>query len=162
MAIALAFVLWIFVPTTSLPLKVVAPIGVLGLIVVATLINAVLEVMYSNRLPKVVLGRRPTKEFADSQVLCLLAGSELFSHDTLVSFYYQGEDNFELLIGLGKVVIIQEDKRIQVLMMMRMEEHKEIVEKVAANDSSVLKRLRVKPGVPEVYIKSMELPGTEV
>ena len=108
--------------------------------------------MSEHILPRIVLGKKPSVQIQGAKVLCLLESSELFSYDALVSFYYIDDENFEQLIGIGAVVNIQEDRKIQVAMFYSLEGHQEKAEKIAQNDAGILKKTRVKPNVPKTYL----------
>jgi hypothetical protein len=85
--------------------------------------------------------------------LCLLEASELFSHDTVASFYYLEEGGFETLIGIGIVINVQDDRRIQVQMTRAAEGSEQIVARLAANDNSALGKVRIKPTVPRSFLE---------
>ena len=68
----------------------------------------------SGRLPRVIYSCKGTGAFEDHPVVCLLEQSELFSHGMAASFYFKGAGGFEVLIGTGRVLNVQEDRRIQV------------------------------------------------
>ena len=81
------------------------------------------------------------------EFLYLLEPSDLFSHGIMVSFYYN-DNNFEQLIGIGRVVHIQEDKKIQVAMVTAREDSGAIIQRLSNNDAEALKKTRIKPTVP--------------
>ena len=84
-------------------------------------------------------------------MIFLLESSELFSYDTIVSFYYL-EDEFEQLIAIGRVSNIQQDSKIQVEVIYLISDCKEILDRLANNDSTALEKTRVKPNIPKAYI----------
>lgn len=157
-AVALAVILWLFAPNTKIPLAISLPIGILCVMLIIILGHAAYEAlnMSSRILPKVLFGKRISTQSQRERVLCLLEPSDLFSHDAIVSFYYIDDENFELLIGLGNVVNIQEDSKIQVALTDTVNGHEEIVTKIAQNDSGVLKKIKVKPNVPRTYLETLQ------
>lgn len=98
-------------------------------------------------LPKVLLGN-----ITKQQTICLLSPSTLFSHDTLVSLYtYQ--NGFEELIAIGKVLVIQDNKNIQIVIQKKITEKQEIIDGIINNNPIILKTILVKPNVPQSYIQ---------
>ena len=154
-AILLTIVLWILSPAEKISMKLALPVGAVFLILIMTLGNAAYESfrLSKHTLPRVLHGRKPSaRDQQREKVICLLEPSELFSYDALVSFYHIGEENFEQLIGLGNVLNIQEDGRIQVVMIHALDGYDETVQKLAQNDAELLKKIRIKPYFPKAYL----------
>lgn len=108
-------------------------------------------------LPRVLFSRGLSQT---EEVLCVLEPSELFSYDTLVSFYYKKDQVFEQLIGCGIVINIQEDKKVQVILQWPLEGYQDIVEGLSNNDASILAKMIVKPHVPKHFLEKLrELGG---
>jgi len=149
-SIVLAFLLWHSSPSKNIPLGLVLPIGVLCVILILILGFAAHEAFKMSKrvLPRVLLGRKSPPANQKASILCLLEPSELFSYDALVSFYYIHE-GFEELIGIGRVLNIQEDGRIQVIMTHSRDAHEETVKKLGENNVDVLKKTIVKPSAPQ-------------
>ena len=157
LAIVVAILFWALSPETEIALKWVLPV-VLVLAISTTIFatSTVLSIRRSKRiLPKVLLAMKPPAAMEDAQVLCLLEPSELFSHDSLISFYYLGEDSFEQLMGVGVVLNVQEDKKIQALMTATTDGQKERVGRLTQNDAQLLRRVLVKPTVPKSGMDSL-------
>ncbi len=152
-------ILWIFSPKINIPLGLALPIGLLFILLTLTFFSAAYESFKMSKrvLPRVVATRKIDKQGNELKVLCILEPSELFSYDSLVSFYYI-EEGFEQLIGIGHVFNIQEDGKIQVMITKLVEEHIEIIKKLAQNDAIALRKIVVKPNVPRRYIDMM-YPG---
>lgn len=74
----------------------------------------------------------------------------------MVSFYYD-DGNFETLIGLGIVEHIREDKRVQVRIIAPATGYEEIMERLKRSESEVIKKVTVKPQVPESYLRLSEI-----
>lgn len=108
-------------------------------------------------LPRVrealLLGDDPAVPAA-SPVTLLLDASDLFGSDLLVAVYYNepldvGEaDSFEWLIGVGRVSNIQQDRRIQVLVLLELPAYGETWLRVRRREAATLARIVVKPSVP--------------
>ncbi len=145
--ILIALLFWFFLPNINISLGLALPVLIFLIVVVVTLFNAAYESFKMSKriLPRILMGKKQ-----GARVLCLLEPSELFSYDTLVSFYYI-EDSFEQLIGIGTVTNIQEDGKIQVTMAILLEGYKEVVKKLEQNESTVLNKIKVKPNIPSAY-----------
>jgi hypothetical protein len=107
-------------------------------------------------LPKILVVQQENIGEEEPSFLCLLEPSELFSHGIMVSFYHD-DGNFETLIGLGIVQHIREDKRIQVKIITAATGYEEIMERLKGSESEVIKKITVKPNVPESYLRLSEL-----
>ncbi len=151
--VVLGVLLWRFSRDGSIRLAVALPVGVLFMILLLTLCDAVYQMykMSQRVLPRVLFGRKAAGQMEGEKVLCLLEPSELFSHGALVSFYHVGHENFEELIGIGTVVNVQEDRKIQVAMTWCVDGHEGTAERLARNDKEVLEKIMVKPSVPSAY-----------
>lgn len=132
----------------SIPLKWIILMACIVAIAGATLLDFAIRARHSakQRLPSViaVLSRSRSE---GSPVLLLLEASDLFGHGALVSIY-QFEDPFEVLIGIGYVYHVQENKKLQILVTEFIPERKEVWERIAENDTPTRNSLKVKPSVP--------------
>ena len=155
--LVLAFILWLFPPNISVPLVFVIPIVLAFVVLTITLGSTAHEIFLKNKygLPNVIFGKKPFIKTEGQYALCLLEPSELFSYGASVSFYYIDEEGFELLIGIGKVVNIQEDGKIQVVMLKQIQGQEEIVDGLAQNNAQILKKTKVKPIIPSAYLSEM-------
>lgn len=134
---------WIFKPETTLPLIVVLPICAIACLAILTLIGAVFQsLILKNRLPAV---RYVRKAVSGHDLVLLLDPSELFSQNAVVSFYHLGDAGFEQFIGIGSVLNIQEDQRIQVAMSQTVDGYDDVLEGLQQNRSTMLEKIRVKP-----------------
>ena len=102
----------------------------------------------SHRVPRVTYSRKGTGAFEEYVVVCLLEKSPLFGHGMAVSFYFKDSVEFEILIGVGMVINVQDDRRIQVGLQKVAKGQEGAVRKLRSNDSDALQRLLVKPNVP--------------
>lgn len=127
----------------------------LVLILIITFLAAAYKAFYISKhiLPKVIYSKKVNPTDGSFKVLCLLEPSELFSNNTLVSFYYVREGNFEEFVGFGNVINVQEDKRIQVSMDQYLDVQEDIVNKLAENNALTLENIKVKPNIPKAQIE---------
>lgn len=158
-AIVLPFLLWFWGPNIAVSLRWVLPIGVLLFAVIVTMADAAYQSFTQTKrlLPRVIQGRHPYPGLEDVKALCLLEPSDLFSHDTLVSLYFVGDEGFEALMGIGRVVNIQEDGKIQVALLHVATGLEAEVQQLSQNDAAVLGRIRVKPNIPWAPLQVEEL-----
>ena len=156
LSVPLALLLWIFSPTTQVPLGMVIVASTLGAAVLLTLAHMAYSAIQelSGRLPRVIYSQKGTGAFENHPVVCLLEQSELFSHGVAVSFYFKGAGEFEVLIGIGLVLNIQDDRRIQVGLNQVATGQQDTVTKLQENNSDTLQRLLVKPNVPALVMNS--------
>lgn len=160
--LGLEFMLWKVAPDDSISLMVAMPMAVFCLMVMLTLASAAYESYTISRrtlLPRILLGREVSAQTEGANALCLLEPSELFSHGMIVSFYFIDSEGFEQLIGIGTVVNIQQDGKIQTRLSQAMAGHEDTVRKLAQNDAQVLKQTRVRPSVPEMLWDATVLGG---
>ena len=152
-AISLAFIFWYFAPQKSISLSLALPIFIVLIFLIMTLINAAYISFQLSKpgIPKVILGKKPSSTIGKAKAICMLESSELFSYDSLVSFYYIENGNFEQLIGSGNVTNIQDDGKIQVVLEHVIEGQEDIVEKLTNNDKSLLSKTIVKPNLPRIF-----------
>jgi hypothetical protein len=154
LALILTVVFWFYPPATQLPLGPVVIVFICSFIILA--VFADLAYRASTRLirplPKVVHGRGP---IGNEILLCLLEPSELFSYNLAVSFYFIDNSGFERLIGIGGVLNIQEDRRIQVALTDAAAGQDEVLDLLRQNDANVLSRMRIKPSIPHEYFRQV-------
>ncbi len=164
---------------TNIPLDLAIIIIFFILLLIATLFNAVsktlneykkakktlerleitnneLEVKVNKRLiPKILYAKRKQSGI---EIEFLLENSKLFSNDIFISFYYTDEDEFELLIGTGVVLTVQENDKIYALMDKPVSAHQDILDKLAGNDAKILKKTVVKPVITKWMIQNFYTP----
>jgi len=135
--------------STSTKVLVITILVLVVLLVVA--INAAYSLFLrrSRVLPKII-AVRPNTSVSNADFVCVLEPSEWFSQGILVSFYdYDGK--YEQLIGIGRVLIVQDDGKIQVGMSVNIEGHEGIIERLSRSDMEAVERIKVKPHVPSDY-----------
>ena len=78
----------------------------------------------------------------------------------MVSFYHD-DGNFETLIGVGIVEHVREDKRIQVKIVAPATGYEQVMD-LKASQSEVIKKVSVKPHIPQSYLALSEwMPSRE-
>lgn len=150
---AISVIGFFVVPSSqSVPLNIVVVFAILGLVIFGILIRATYDAHTDStvRLPRVRTVIEPPASYKDASALLLLDPSELLSHDSIVSLYYL-DGGIERLSGIGKVVNIQNDKKIQVVLI-KDAEFSEKVEALKANKPEDLSKLIVKPSVTSIYL----------
>ena len=157
-SIGLSVALFIWGPDTKLSLKIIIPLGVLTLLIIAVLVDFGFH-CYSrmtNIIPDVKQGLDPPQLYPQAVAMILLSKSDLFATESIVSVYYRDE-SYEPLIGSGFVFTVQENGLIQIVVVRCMDErYSEVWEKVRSNNSSILEKLIVKPIVPKTLLMSGE------
>jgi hypothetical protein len=101
-------------------------------------------------LPKVKTVIDPPASYKDACALLLLEPTELLSHDSIISLFYI-DGGIERLTGIGKVVNIQNDKKVQVIIF-KDSEHDDKVKALKSNQPEDLENLIVKPSIPSFYL----------
>jgi hypothetical protein len=128
-------------------LSIIASISLLLIIVLTTFIVKLLECI-EPPFPKII-----TVKPLNGSILILLGQSNIFSHGSLVSIYCIN-DGYEQLIGLGEVINIQDDKRVQILLTQRVSPDEDIYKKLLENNATVFEKILIKPYVQNNMIKS--------
>ena len=147
--IVTGILLWQMSPTATVRLMFVVPAAIVVTMIIAVLAGAVHEV-WSNRrpaIPRVLYATQPKGE-TESQLICLLEPSDWFSYGLGVAFYYVNDDGFELLVGIGRVINVQDDGRIQVVVTRTIGGNDGVVAEIASGNKGKLERVRVKPSIP--------------
>lgn len=132
-------------------LAVAGAIGILtvALVLLFTLYNAAHEMYEANAspLPRVIHGMEPFAGM-DVVLVCVLEPSQLFSPDILVALYKMNRQDIEEPIGVGTVVNVQDDGKIQVAMTQVFWGHTNYADRLKRNEAAALESTRVKPNVP--------------
>lgn len=154
--VVLAIIGFFVVPNTStLALKWVLVVFVLFCLLLTMMSRAAWEAYNSQTLfsPKVLIVMSAPKAYKPAFALFLVEPAPLFSHDTVVSIYYLQED-VEKLVAIGKVINIQYDQKIQIIV-----QDYDIGDKaqgIENNSVHELSRLIVKPSLPNVLLEAID------
>lgn len=141
---------------TQIPLDLFIIVILILLLIIATVINAIGKLLAENTelkqriaqplIPKIIFARKYQISDVDG-ILCLLERSPLFSIGIFVSCYYKDEGGIELLIGTGKVINVQGEGKIQAFIDRPVLGHENILDKLANNDSQIIKGIVIKPTI---------------
>ena len=149
-----AFVSWILKPEQRIPLSVCVPF--LGFMVFLLLVFIKFSTnLYDTRKQKctVLCIREPYKNVKlEGSVMALTTYADYFTENGLVTIFYL-EDDFERKIGIGRIVNIQENKKVQILIYNIDPEFSR--EKLLNNSKEFLERLLVKPIVKLDYLEEI-------
>ncbi|MFD1133203.1 MULTISPECIES: hypothetical protein [Psychrobacter] len=96
--------------------------------------------------PKVINARKPPKYYGEAIALFVTEPTEILSNDSIVSIYILANE-FEELIAIGKVINVQDDKKVQVLIVYDHDLSK-YKEGIMNNHHDFLEKLVIKPTVP--------------
>lgn len=143
---------WFFKPPPPVPFPLVLGGALVALLACLTLFHASYTAfqLMKHPLPTIRAARKPSFQQAGIEAICFLEPSDLFSHDSLVSFYVLEDSQFEVLIGVGHVLTLQENGLIQVALSWFVPGYETLLEQLWNNDNTLLKRLIVKPTVPRI------------
>jgi hypothetical protein len=138
--------------------NIIAIIIIICLIACLTFLRAAFVVYKDNKylldkgtaLPKIIEGRLSYRKREKPRALCILEPSEFFSFGFFCSIYYY-HDNFEQPIGFGEVILIQDDKLIQVEITKVIDGNEDKINWIIQNNHKCLGRFRIKPSIPKGY-----------
>ncbi|MDO8908258.1 MAG: hypothetical protein Q7W55_07135 [Pseudohongiella sp.] len=100
---------------------------------------------------KVKFAKEPPSAFTGAHALLLLEPTPNLAHEALVSIYYL-ENEIEKLAGLGKVINVQNDGKVQVLVIADYE-FGEKLEPIKQNSVDELKKLILKTSIPSFILE---------
>lgn len=146
--LALSFIP-IFFDSIPFALKLILPIAIIFLVIFATFVEGFRYLYHekSHLLPAVIRGLPASGLYAKASAILLLSSSPFFAYDTYVSIYIH-DDEYEKMIGWGKVINIQENQKLQVAVYASSDDGPDLWNGITGNNSTVIKRLIVKPSIP--------------
>jgi hypothetical protein len=147
-------VVWWLSANEKIPTPIALPILVISVILICTFAIAAFKLFISDRCspPKVRTVIDAASRPEGAPLLFILEPSEHLTVDVLVSFYFTDENEAEHRIGVGVVSNIQDNDLVQVEMIWRFDHYEALIEKLARNDVNVLRKVKVKPGIPKGYL----------
>lgn len=149
-----ALLVFYLVPEASIQLKHILPaiIIVFFLAVVALRVAWTAYQEFDAKTPRVIYVKNAPKAYQDQGACAwfLVEPTPLLSHDAIISVYYL-EDGLERLVGVGKVINVQDDKKVQILITNDYD-FGEKLSKIMANSKDELKKLIVKASVPSFIL----------
>ena len=103
--------------------------------------------------PKVIKAKDPTKYYDRAIGVLITEPTENLPNDSIVSIYFL-VSGFEELIALGRVINIQDDKKVQVLITYDhdFEKHRNDIMK---NDREALQKIVLKSAIPSLIVSGV-------
>lgn len=154
LGLALTVAAFFFTPENKVPVGWFVAAGTLSIVVIVVLYDASRTSWKASQrgLPAVRRTLEPPDIYQGIEKILIVEPSELFGVDVLVSIYIT-EDEYERLIGIGRVLNIQTNGYLQIGISTLTETSGELIDKLKSNDSAFLKRLLVKPSVPSYLLQ---------
>jgi hypothetical protein len=103
--------------------------------------------------PRVMYVKDPPKAYENACALFLVEPTPLLSHDAIISIYYL-EDDLERLVGVGRVINVQNDKKVQILITNNYD-FGEKLSQIMKNSKDELKKLIIKASVPSSILEAI-------
>lgn len=149
LSLILGLLAWFISRDSSVPLVWLVCVGLASAILATTLFQAAMLAYRSTgrRLPSVRMASLPPAPYAGVAAILLLERSDLFALDAIVSIYQVRDQDYEVFVGVGRVLTIQENGLVQVGIIAS-ELEVGIIERLVANDVTILRTLVVKPTIP--------------
>jgi hypothetical protein len=144
LSIPSAIVVWIFLPTQNVPLAYIVILGYFMIILMSTLVDATYKGLEASKVefPHIINSKR---DQLTGDLRCILEPSRFFSHGIIVSFYYIDPDGYEINIGLGQVILIQRDGKIQVSLTQPTAGRENILDEFEHNNENIKNKIYIKP-----------------
>lgn len=142
--IALAFVFWIWKPEQNVSLELCITIGVFIFFFFFVFVRFSIDLYANKKQNCTVLTIIETYgKFKDTNnVIALTTCIDYFTENGIVTVFYL-ENGFERQIALGKIINIQEDKKVQILFFEIDSDFS--TETLLKNNRELLNKLRIKP-----------------
>lgn len=106
-----------------------------------------------SKIPRVMYVKDAPKAYQGACALFLVEPTPLLSHDAIISVYYL-EDDLERLVGVGKVINVQIDKKVQIVITDNYD-FGEKLHQIMDNSKDELKKLIVKASVPSFILEAI-------
>lgn len=141
----------------NIPLRfVVVLVALLLLLLIIVLRAAWIAHQKSNlrpdlTIPKVIYVKDPPKLYSKATALLLIEPTQLLSNDATVSVYYL-EGNYEKFVAIGKVINVQDDKKVQIIITDNYDFEDELA-KIKQNSTEELDKLIVKTSIPSFILQ---------
>lgn len=140
---------------SSISLKYILPIIVVVFFLVIVSLRAAWTACQESgvQIPRVMYVKEAPKAYKGACALFLVEPTPLLSHDAIITVYYL-EDNLERLVGVGKVINVQLDKKVQVLITDDYD-FGDKLHSIMNNSKDELKKLVVKASVPSFILEAI-------
>lgn len=154
--VGLAFASYFFPPSTEVvALKWLLIVISISLMLIVILARSAWEGYSAERImpPKVIYVKDPPRAFTNAFALFLTEPTNLFSFDAIVSIYYR-EDGVEKLVGIGRVINVQDDFKVQILVFKDYDfgGHSTAI---MENSKDALGKLLVKSSIPSFLLEDL-------
>ncbi|QHU99095.1 hypothetical protein [Synechocystis sp. CACIAM 05] len=158
LGVVLAILFSVVSGKTAVPLYLLVILTTIFILITSTLFNAYANLFityqknqedYQRLRHPTILGVSTDKKTAS--IICRIEASELFAINSLVSFYYIDDNEFESLIAVGYVKNIQRNKQAQVEIDIPDDTYQDILERLKNNDNQVIKRIFIRPTIPRNF-----------
>ncbi len=132
---------------------------IISILLIATLIRALDKAFENykdikqNLIPKIKYVR---KEESTGFIICLLEHSDLFATDLMISVFYTDEFGFEALVGVGYIINVQIDRKIQAVINQPISTYQDILDKLANNDNTVLNKISFRPSITISFLNELK------
>jgi hypothetical protein len=149
-SLVLAILAFHITPNAVVYWKYVIVAGLIGFLVLLVFFDFSVRLYKRTKfpLPKVPRALPPPSFYKGSKALLLLEPSELFGQQALVAIFSL-KDEFEVFVGFGEAITIQEDKKIQISVNQAVDpSDRSIWDPVLSNDRNALEKLIIKPSLP--------------
>lgn len=107
----------------------------------------------SLKIPRVKYVKSAPKLYNNAFALFLVEPTQLLSYDAIVSIYYL-EDGIERLVGVGKVINVQENKMIQIIITHDYD-FEDKLNKLMNNSKEELDKLILKTSIPNSILQDI-------
>lgn len=151
-----ALLVFYLVPeSSSIELKYILPAIILVFFAVVVALRAAWTACQESgtKIPRVMYVKDAPKAYQGACALFLVEPTPLLSHDAIISVYYL-EDDLERLVGVGKVINVQNDKKVQIVITDNYD-FGEKLNQIMANSKDELKKLIVKASVPSFILEDI-------
>lgn len=156
LSFAIAILVFYLVPDkSSILLKNILPAIIIVFFLAVVGFRAAWSAWQSDKqeLPRVIYVKEPPKAYQSACALFLTDPTPLLSHDAIVSVYYL-EDDLERMVGVGKVINVQNDKKVQILVTDNYD-FDEKLDDILKNSKDELKKIIVKASVPSFILEAL-------
>jgi hypothetical protein len=161
-----AFVVWKWLPSTAVPLWLVALVAQIGILVIAALVVALRDAtrLISFGSTKTVTVKLPHAPHLNCHCICVLAPVEPWRTGTTISFHWD-DNGYERALGHGQVVSEQDNGFVGVALTYVYEgaEVSDFLRKLKDGNNDAIEKLGAKAVLigPLAETKSEQLVGTD-
>ena len=100
---------------------------------------------------RVIHAKLPPPRYETATALIIIEPTPILAHDAVLSFYYT-DNGVESFMGIGKVINVQEDGKVQILLG-KIFENQDKLEMIKGNNKDELKKIIIKPIIPSFIVE---------